>query len=707
MANYKKPKKKLSAGEEQTLAKRQWEAYTRARDHGHLDYVEIAKQCDAFYRGEQWDEADISALDDQGRPALTINTILPTVNTVLGEQSTRRADVQFKPRGTGNQEIADVLTKLYMQIADNNKLEWIESQAFSDGLIQDRGWFDVRVDFSDHINGEVRIETKDPLDIIIDPDAKEYDPRTWNEIFETKWMSIEEIEETYGQGKADKLRMIAEVGTTLGADSMEYEDETYGDTDKENYHGADYPNNPEDARTLRSIRVVERQYYRLKDCILYVDPVSGDKRPVPYEWGKKKREKFADDYGLYIVEKKMRAVRWTVTADTVVLHDDWSPYEHFTLVPYFPYWRRGKPFGMVRNLISPQEQLNKISSQELHIVNTTANSGWIVESGSLTGMNADDLEEHGAETGLVLEFNRGSTPPGKIPPNQIPTGLDRIAQKAATNIKQISGISDSMLGTDGAEVSGVAIQAKQNRGVLMIQVPLDNLKKTRQYLAEKVLNLVQRYYTEERVVQITDEDNPFKPREPMPINQVTPEGEIINDLTLGEYDVIVATAPARDNFDEVQFAEAVELRKAGVPIPDDLIVEYSHLARKATIAQRIRQMQGTEPPTPEQAQLAQFEMESRIRQTQLEIAKLEAEVKTLESTAQLNMAKAQGEASEPQLKVADLQSKIQLKQEELELRERLAGMTNEVRRGQTETQAAAKLATAAMKPTGGNKDGEK
>jgi hypothetical protein len=705
MADYKKPKKKLSAAEEQTLAKRQWEAYTRARDHGHLDYVEIAQQCDAFYRGEQWDEADISALDDQGRPALTINTILPTVNTVLGEQSTRRADVQFKPRGNGNQEIADVLTKLYMQIGDNNKLEWLESQVFADGLIQDRGWFDVRIDFDDHINGEVRVTTKDPLDIIIDPDAKEYDPRTWNEIFETKWMSLEEIEEIYGEAQADKLRMIAEVGTTLGADSMEYEEKTYGDTDRDNFHGNDYPNNPEDARALRSIRVVERQHYKLKDCMFYVDPVTGDQRPVPFDWTKKKRESFADDYGLYIVEKKKRVVRWTVTADTVVLHDEWSPYDHFTLVPYFPYWRRGKPFGMVRNLISPQEQLNKISSQELHIVNTTANSGWIVESGSLTGMTADDLEEHGAETGLVLEFNRGSTPPGKIPPNQIPTGLDRIAQKAAQNIKTISGISDAMLGTDGAEVSGIAIQAKQNRGVLMIQVPLDNLKKTRQYLAEKVLNLVQRYYTEERVIQITDESNPFKPREPMAVNQVTPEGQIINDLTIGEYDVVIATAPSRDNFDEVQFAEAIQLRQAGVPIPDDLIVEYSHLARKANIAQRIRQMQGTEPPTPEQAQLAQFEMESRIRSTQLEIAKLEAEVQNLQSSAQLNMAKAQGEAADPQLKVAELQSKIQMKQEELELRERLSGMTNEVRRGQTETQAAAKLATAAMKPTGGNSNG--
>jgi len=202
----KKPKAKLSKAEEHELAKKQWASYVRARDNGHQDYVEIAKQCDAFYRGQQWDAADLSALDDQGRPALTINTILPTINTVLGEQSTRRMDVNFKPRGRGQQEVADVLNKLFIQISDNNKLEWVEAQVFADGLIQDRGWFDVRVDFDDHISGEVRITAKDPLDILIDPDAKDYDPRTWNEIFETRWMSLDEIEETYGQKKADRLR---------------------------------------------------------------------------------------------------------------------------------------------------------------------------------------------------------------------------------------------------------------------------------------------------------------------------------------------------------------------------------------------------------------------------------------------------------------------------------------------------------------------
>tara|TARA_B100000941_G_scaffold33760_1_gene20161 strand:+ start:129 stop:2231 length:2103 start_codon:yes stop_codon:yes gene_type:complete len=698
---YHKKKKKLSKEEEHLIAMNQFERYERARDNGHLDYIETAKKCDAFYRGNQWDPADVATLDDEGRPALTINTILPTVNTVLGEQSTRRADVNFKPKGNGTQEVADVLNKLYMHIADTNKLEWLESQVFADGLIQDRGYFDVRIDFTDHIQGEVRVTTKDPLDILIDPDAKEYDPKTWNEIFETKWMSLDEIEEQYGQDKADKLRVAAEYGNTMGTDSVEYEETRYGDT----YTGVEYNQsstaNPEENRQVRAIRVIERQYYQLKQCMYYVDEVTGDMRQVPSNWSKRKREKFADDYGLDILDRLDRKVRWTVTADSVVLHDDWSPYQCFTIVPYFPYWRRGRPFGMVRNLISPQEQLNKISSQELHIVNTTANSGWIVETGSLQGMTADDLEEHGAETGLVLEYNRGSSPPAKIPPNQIPTGLDRLGQKAAANIKTISGISDAMLGTDSPEVSGVAIQQKQNRGVLMIQVPLDNLQKTRQYLAEHVLRMVQQYYTEERLIQITDESDPMKPEMPIRINQVTPEGDIINDLTLGEYKVVVGTMPARDNYDEVQFAEAIQLRQVGVPIPDDLIVDYSHLAKKGEVAKRIRIMQGMEPPSEEQAQIQAFQAQAEIQKIQLEIAKMEAEVQNLQSLSQLNMAKAQESAADPQLKVAELQAKMQMKQEELALRQQLSSITNDMRKGQSETQAASKIAVEAMKTKGG------
>ena len=690
--------KKLSPAVEAEVAATQWSRYTRARDNGHLDYIEMAKKCDAFYRGDQWDEQDLAVLEAEGRPALTINTVLPTINTVLGEQATRRADIKFKPRRNADNEIATTLNKLFMQISDNNRLDWVEQQVFSDGLIMDgRGYFDVRMDFSDHVEGEVRITAKDPLDILIDPDAKDADPKTWNEVYETRWMSMDEIQELYGKVKAENIRFIAENGNGYGRDSIEYEETRFGDLDPtDDYFGAGVPSE-DDYKNVRSVRVIERQHKKMQRVDCFVDPVTGDQLDVPEGWSDRKMKKFAKEYGLNIMSKVKRKVRWTVTADKVVLHDDWSPYNDFTVVPFFAYFRRGRPFGMVRNLLSPQEQLNKIASQELHIVNTTANSGWMVESGSLVGMQTDDLEEHGAETGLVVEYNRGSTPPVKIQPNQIPTGLDRIGQKAALNIQTISGINDSMLGSDSAEVSGVAIQAKQNRGAVMIQVPLDNLRKARQYLAERVLHLLQTFYTEERVIMVTNEDIPTEPREEVAINVETPEGQIINDLTLGEYDVIVSTAPARDSFDEVQFAEALNLRQVGVAIPDDAIVQYSHLAKKEELAQRIRAVAGQEPPTEEEVQVMQMQEQMEMQRVQLELAKLEAEVQHLKTESALNVAKVQDTADvDPQLRVAELQAKIQMKQEELDLRRQLSAATNEVRTNQQTTNAAARIAATAM-----------
>jgi hypothetical protein len=696
--------KKIAPDKEEEITRTQWARYERARDNGHLEYVYMAQKCDEYYQGQQWDADDESALEAEGRPALTINTILPTVNTILGEQSTRRADVQFKPRRGGDQEVANTLTKLYLQISDNNKLDWVEQQVFADGLIMDgRGYFDVRMDFSDHIEGEVRITAKDPLDILIDPDAKDSDPKTWNEVFETKWMTLDEIEELYGKKKAERLLFVAENGMSFGPDSVEYQESRYGDTENNDDHfGAGVPGDDE-YRNVKALRVVERQHKKITRVQFFVDPNTGDQRQVPEGWSEAKAKKFAKQYDMSLISKVIRKVRWTVTCDKVVLHDDWSPYNDFTVVPFFCYFRRGQPFGIVRNLLSPQEQLNKIASQELHIVNTTANSGWMVESGSLIGMTPDDLEEHGAETGLVLEYARGTNPPQKIQPNQIPTGLDRIAMKAAANIQTISGINDSMLGTDSAEVSGIAIQAKQNRGAVMIQVPLDNLRKARHYLAEKVLNLVQSFYTEQRIIQVTNEDDPLKPREEMLINEMTPEGTIVNDLTVGEYDVIIATAPARDSFDEIQFAEALNLRQAGVVIPDDAIIEYSHLARKGELAKRIRVMTGVEPPTEEQAAVMAQQQEIEMMQIQLEIAKLEAEVKKTQSEAALNVAKAQDVVEvDPQIRMAELETKLKINEEQLQLRRDLAAAANEVRESQSQTSAATKLATTAFQNT--NKD---
>ena len=675
------------------VANDNWKRYVRLRDNGHSEYVTRAKKYDNFYCGEQWDAADAKKLADEGRPALTINTILSTVNTVLGEQTAKRAEMNFKPRSNGNEDTATALTKVVMQIGDNNKLDWLESQVFSDGLIQDRGYFDVRINFDDSIQGEVEINSLDPLDVLIDVDAKEYDPATWNEVITTRWLSLDQIESTYGDKVADSLSSLAAGGDIYGGDSVAIEDNKFGDS-----ASFDLTDDGTTDKTIRSVRVIERQHRRMCMSEWFIDPQTGDMRPVPENWDGAKRQEFGQQFGLFIQKRLAPRVRWTVSADKILLHDEWSPYKTFTIVPYFSYFRRGKPFGMVKNLISPQEQLNKISSQELHIVNTTANSGWITEEGSLVNMTNEDLTERGAETGLHLVHARGTNPPSKIQPNQIPTGIDRITQKAAHNIKEISGVSDAMLGYESAEVSGVALKSKQERGQIQIQVPLDNLARTRHMLAEKILELVQQFYVEERLIQIT---NPAMPdpsdpaaQEQMAVNQVTPEGQIVNDLTLGEYSVVISTQPARDNFEESQFSEALQLRQAGVMIPDYRVIEYSHLAQKKDIAEEVKQLAGLAAPSEEEMAMQQKQQEMQIRMAELELANLEADQQTKQSQAMLAMAKAEELGTDGnihELALEELSAKVQMKREELQVRLQLAQGTNKQRQQDSVTRTAVSL----------------
>ena len=65
--------------------------------------------------------------------------------------------------------------------------------------------------------------------------------------------------------------------------------------------------------------------------------------------------------------------------------------------------------------------------------------------------------------------------------------------------------------------------------------------------------------------------------------------------------------------------------------------------------------------------------------------------------------------ADPQLKIAELQTTLQSKREELQLRERLSKMTNEMRMKQSDTAAASKMAVEAFKnlgqETGGTEDG--
>jgi hypothetical protein len=605
------------------LAKRHWNRYQSAITNGHADYQRQAKLCENFYlgAGRQWSDEDKKALDEMGRPYLEENIIFSTINTVIGYQTQSRMDIAYKPREVDDQDISDVLSKLSMFLTDQNKYPWKESQVFADGLIQQRGYFDIKMRFDDNIYGDIDIQVLDPLDVIPDPDSKSYDPDDWADVIVTSWMTFDDIKETYGLSKWRKVVNSINKEPDFGTDNLEQPRNKFGNTES---YTAFYV----DDSAVEHARIISRQYWKLDNREFYFDISTGDLYPVPEGITTKEKRLTAKKNKWDIIKRLTKRIRWTVSTKDVVLHDSWSPYDHFTVVPYFPYFRRGVTVGLVDNLIKTQEMLNKVYSQILHVVNTTANSGWKVEENTLVNMDIEDLENNGAQTGLVLEYKMGRNPPEKIEPNQIPTGLKDLVTSGVELIRLISGVSETFQGGKGPEVSGTAIQSRVHQAAVQLAAPIDNLFRTRNMIAERILKLIQSFYTQERTfVIVGSNDEGQNVNIPVTINQETEDGSsLINDVTVGKYDVVITDVPTQITFQNAQFAQAIELRKFGVQIPDDEMVRMSTLSRKNEIAKKIEG-----GLSEEQQKLMQQQIELQLKTMQKTIEELEAKAKSKES----------------------------------------------------------------------------
>ena len=107
----------------------------------------------------------------------------------------------------------------------------------------------------------------------------------------------------------------------------------------------------------------------------------------------------------------------------------------------------------------------------------------------------------------------------------------------------------------------------------------------------------------------------------------------MNDLTLGEYDVVITSVPARETLEDSQFEQAMAMKEAGVAMPDSVLIDSSRLQNKKQIIKTL-QDQTNSPEAQQQRQLA-------MRGQAAEVAKTEAEATAKGADAQLKGAKTQ------------------------------------------------------------------
>lgn len=606
--------------------------YHEVRMRGHDDYMRHARRMEDYYLGggRQWRPEDRQVLESEGRPCHEVNTILQSVNGTAGYQIANRVDVSYLPKGgQASEETATLLSKVSKHAFDNTRYRYVETDAFMDGLIQQRGYIDLRMDYQDSVLGELKAIALDPLDCLPDPDAKSYDPDDWSDFRMTRWLTARDIEGLYGKDAADEVV----------AKSLSYADQDNFGTELVSRAGfADMPPSycmgqgwyqatPEHRR----YRIIDQQTNVFQPTLTAVWP-TGDMRVV--EGLARDKLAWLIDQGVAIVKRRMRRVQWDVCAPDVCLVSRISPYDHITVVPFFPYFRRGRTIGMVDNMVSPQDMLNKFISQYAVVVNGSANGGWQGESGVLTNMTDEQFTQDGAKSNIVLLRKQNSQPFQKIQPNPIPTGLDKMIEFAHRNLQTTSGYDEHLAGATQGDLSGRAIQSLQFASQQKIAVVLDNLSKTRHLVHSRGLELIQKFMGNERLIRITETDNyGIEKHVPLALNQIQADGTVLNDLTIGEYAVAIAEKPATVTFDNSDFEQMDTMRsKMKIPIPDAMVVRASTLENKSEVAAALKEQANNANDNPESdAKVALLGAQQRLADANAVAKSIEAQYSAIQT----------------------------------------------------------------------------
>ncbi len=563
-------------------------------------WSETAAKCVRFVENDQWDEADRKILEKQRRPVLTINKIAPLVNLILGYHINNLVDIRYLPGhdGTGSADMARVLNHVGKNIAQLNQTEYLDLEMIQDGVVTGRGFQDWRIDFSENDLGQVRVTTVDPFSVYLDPDAMEYDLNRHSFVMTSKWLSIEEVEHWYGRRILEMVMPLtqgmtfqnSDSGMIAGFDDVEITPwRRFGGEDSEVRH---WQMQAEELfhdwidRQRRQVRMMESQHYVLTQQTFIVDLDSGERMPVPDTWGADKVEKVRlwareMNYPLSVETRPTRRLRLTQMIGDIIVHDAWSPYPTMTLIGFFPRFRRGRTLGLVEPLLGVQEEINRTRSARQNIVGRLAAAGWKIEKKALDAQGLAHHEKNGATPGYTMLWDSQG---GKIPEpkmievqdSQMP--WESLEKDAASDLEMIAGFNPAALGqVENNAASGVQVLARQRQAVMGLELPMANYRRTKTMFGYKQLELVQRWYTEQRIIRVLgrNELNPVS----IIINQATAAG-VINDITAGKFAVVVDDTPVSASFLEGQFRELLEMKGLGMPIPDDHIIDASSIPRK-------------------------------------------------------------------------------------------------------------------------------
>jgi hypothetical protein len=333
------------------------------------------------------------------------------------------------------------------------------------------------------------------------------------------------------------------------------------------------------------------------------------------EWSSKDDDKLKLFLQAYpdttIVENEIPTVKLAIVVQGKVFYDDANPMgiDKYPFVPVVAYYRPEMPYfpwrisSVVRDLRDSQYLYNRRKAIELDILESQINSGWIYKENAL--VNPKDVFLNGQGRGLALKEEAQMTDVQQIIAPAVPASIIQLSEILGKEIEQISGINEELLGSAIDDKAGVLSMLRQSAGLTTLQGLFDKLDQSQKNLGKLLLDVMKANFTPGKVQKILENEKPT---------------DQFYSKAFGTYDVVVEDGLNTTTQKQMQFAQLLQLREAGVPIPNDALLEAATIQGKKKLIEQIQKQE------QQQAQMQNMQMKAQLEQmnAQTELSKARA-----------------------------------------------------------------------------------
>jgi hypothetical protein len=586
-----------------------------------------------MYDGDMWSEKDLKAAEEISIDPITVNRIFPTVELLKGSQMTNRLNIIAKGRTQRDTELGNLISEGIQFVIDQNGGQEIISDAFAKSIVPGINYIQVGLNH-DPRREPIQLKLRDWKTVWTDPFGDPWlDPTVTRYLFFARWMDLETLKAAFPAMKKEIEEQFNEFAGDTGGDTTSFymDEATEIEMDRRSMSSAAWIKT--DRQRCRPVEI----WFPVYEPGIFA--IFKDGRVVEITECMEPAEQ------LFMVENAQRIVRamvqkmwWSVLFGNVELARCRSQLGHdrFPVSPFIGYLDRfNLPYGVPRQIRGQNIEVNKRRSMALAMLykrRITAENDVVdtpeeldelfVEANKLDGfmrvkpgaLNRIRTEDHLAKLGAQLE----------------------LMQLSEKEISEISGANNEMMGYGSNARSGTAIEARQSQGATITAPLFSHLRRSLKTLGELVTSEIQEFWTEEKVLRITDDLTGVDKF--VVLNQKTPDGRIQNNITEGTYDVIISESPRSDTIREQNVNLLTEWMKKAppevLPYLFLLSLEMSGVPNKDKILARMQPVLGIEPGTENMTaeELRQYAVEkaqaaSEAAQHQAQLAEQELIIK--------------------------------------------------------------------------------